>query len=66
MPPARLNNPGGIAFLTEPGVDGGLVFVADTRNHRVVMFSDNGAFLREFRCPTCPANGIRPLGVSAR
>lgn len=65
--PGSLLNPGGIAFLaTDNLTTGNLVLVADTRNHRVAIFTSTGAYLREFRCSSCPAGGIRPLGVSAR
>ena len=65
-PAGALLNPGGIAYLKNRSTPGGLVLVADTRNHRIMLFKENGAFQKEYRCPTCPAGGIRPLGVSAR
>ena len=50
-PAGALLNPGGIAYLKNRSTPGGLVLVADTRNHRIMLFKENGAFQKESPLP---------------
>ncbi len=59
----ELNTPAGIA--TVRNVPGSGVWVADTRNNRIVQFSVAGRFLKAIDCAACPLGRFAgPVGIA--